>query len=234
MDRNLEHWFPWRSYVACHENAHDIIGSGITLAVAEFIDGTKDANRGGQSRLDFVLYRADGTYCRHHPGSTKRGDAKPIFLSSSAKDPATEQISTRNELSSLPAIPYTYKDAALIPQVDRMGKRDAYRILQETACGPLMNEGAHFKWWLFICNLGKNTREIIGCGIVAATLEHKWEHGVQILLTRSDATEAKLEIVQQPHGGCITQLPLHRAAHRWTAQNIASKSATEQFQVRDS
>ena len=61
MDRNLEHWFPWRSYVACNENAHAIIGSRVTLAMAEFIDGTKDPNRGRQPRLDFVLYRTDGT-----------------------------------------------------------------------------------------------------------------------------------------------------------------------------
>ena len=69
MDSNLEHLFPWRSYVACHEDAHAIIGSGIALAMAEFIEGTKDPNRGGQPRLDFVLHRTDGTYCRLHPGS---------------------------------------------------------------------------------------------------------------------------------------------------------------------
>ncbi len=59
MDANLEHWFPWRSYVACHEDAHGLIGSGIMLAVAEFIDGTKDANQGGQPRLDCVFYSTD-------------------------------------------------------------------------------------------------------------------------------------------------------------------------------
>ena len=67
MDRNLETWFPWKSYVACHKDVHAIIGSGITLAMAEFIDGTKDPNQGGQPRLDFVLYRTDGTYCPLSP-----------------------------------------------------------------------------------------------------------------------------------------------------------------------
>ena len=71
MDSNLEQLFPWRSYVACHEDAHAIIGSGIALAMAEFIEGTKDPNRGGQPRLDFVFHRTDGTYCRLHPGSNK-------------------------------------------------------------------------------------------------------------------------------------------------------------------
>ena len=56
MDRNLEPWLPWRSYVACHKNAHGVIGSGITLAKAEFMDSARDSNRGGQNRLDFVLH----------------------------------------------------------------------------------------------------------------------------------------------------------------------------------
>ena len=42
MDRNLEPWFPWRPYVACHKHAHAVIGAGITLAKAEFMDSTKD------------------------------------------------------------------------------------------------------------------------------------------------------------------------------------------------
>ncbi len=138
MDSNLEHLFPWRSYVACHEDAHAIIGSGIALAMAEFIEGTKDPNRGGQPRLDFVLHRTDGTYCCLHPGSKKRGDAKPIFLPSPARDLATEHISTRNDLSSLPASPYTCEHASLVPQIDRMGKADAFRSLQLAPCGPPM------------------------------------------------------------------------------------------------
>ena len=69
-----------------------------------------------------------------------------------------------------------------------------------------MHEGAHFKWWLFICNLGKNTREAIGCGISAATLEDKWEHGVQLLLTRCDNTEARLQVLQKPRGSTATRL----------------------------
>ena len=101
---------------------------------------------------------------------------------------------------------YTYEDAALVPQIDRIGKKEAYQSLQQTPLGPLMTEGAHFKWWLFICNLGKDTREIIGGGIVAATLEDKWKHGVQLLLTRSDKTEARLQIAQHHSGGYSTRL----------------------------
>ena len=72
--------FPWPSYVACHARADDIIGSGIVRASAEFIAATHDPNRGGQPRLDFVFYQADGSYCRLHPGSRPGGDAKPVFF----------------------------------------------------------------------------------------------------------------------------------------------------------
>jgi hypothetical protein len=157
----------------------------------------------------------------------KSGDAKPIFLPSPARDLATEHISTRNDLTSLPASPYTCEHAALVPQIDRMGKADAYRSLQLTPCGPLMHEGAHFKWWLFICNLGKNTRETIGCGIVAATLENKWEHGVQLLLTRSDNTEAKLQLLQQSHGRYITRLLLDQNASEIASPIAVIATATE-------
>ena len=79
IDRNLEHWFPWRRYIACHKHAYDIVGTGVTLAIAEYIPDTLDANRGYQKRLDFVIYRTDGTSCRLHPGTKRRNDAKLIF-----------------------------------------------------------------------------------------------------------------------------------------------------------
>ena len=78
IDRNLEQWFPWRTYIACHEKAYEIIGTGVTHAIAEYIPETRDSNRGYQQRLDFVIYRADGTRCRLHPGQKRSQDAKPI------------------------------------------------------------------------------------------------------------------------------------------------------------
>ena len=249
MDRNLENWFPWRPYVACHKHAHAVIGSGITLAKAEFMDGTSDGNRGGQLRLDFVFYRTDGTICRLHPGTNSRGDAKPIYRSSPATGLATEQTSTGNDLTSLPANPYTYEDAVRVPQVDRMSKSEAYRLLQQTPCGPLV-PGAHdFKWWLWICNIG-NAREIIGCGIVAATLENKRAHCVQLLLTRSDNTEARLQLLQLSQNrysvqlaasssGYATERPLHAPPRPASTPGHATEqtkdeSATQQLAASSS
>ena len=76
---DLETWFPWRAYIACHPRSSEIIGSGVTHATAEFINGTKDPNRAGQRRLDFIVRRSDGTLCRLHPGGRRSGDAKLIF-----------------------------------------------------------------------------------------------------------------------------------------------------------
>ena len=76
---DLETWFPWRAYIACHPRSSEIIGSGVTHATAEFINGTQDPNRAGQRRLDFIVHRSDGTLCRLHPGGRRSGDAKLIF-----------------------------------------------------------------------------------------------------------------------------------------------------------
>ena len=64
IDRNLEHWFPWRRYIACHKHAYDIVGTGVTRAIAEYIPSS---SRGYQNQLNFVVYRADGTSCYVYP-----------------------------------------------------------------------------------------------------------------------------------------------------------------------
>ena len=115
-------------------------------------------------------------------------------------------------MTSLPANPYTYEDAVLVPQVDRMSKPEAFRLLQQTPCGPLVPEAHHFKWWLWICNI-ENARDIIGCGIVAATLENKQAQCVQLLLTRSDNTEARLELRHYSHKRYTTKVLSQTPGH---------------------
>ena len=82
ISKNLDDWFPWMAYIACHESATDIIGPGVTHAIAEFLEGTRDPNQYGQPRLDFIIYRIDGTRCRVHPGAKKANDAEPLLSSS--------------------------------------------------------------------------------------------------------------------------------------------------------
>ena len=45
-----------------------------------------------------------------------------------------------------------------------------------------------------------------GGGLVAVALEEKWDYGVQLLLTRKDGTEARLQISLNRHGGHNTRL----------------------------
>ena len=197
--KDLDRWFPWKEYIACHANASDIIGEGVSHAVAEFIASTRDGNRGGQPRLDFVVYRSDGTYCRLHPGSKQSLDAEPVFSPvMGSVDPATEQIPAMIQWAALPQIPFTYDYCSTIPQGDKIGKKDAYRLLLQVPVGPLpITEDASFKWWLFVCNLGQKTREVIGPGLTAATLEHKsqiWDplNSIGLLFTRIDGTSVQL------------------------------------------
>ena len=75
----LDDVFPWVQYVATHRHAFDIIGPGITRAMAMWTPGTNDSNRGGAERLDFYFFREDETVCRVHLGGRPRDDAKLIF-----------------------------------------------------------------------------------------------------------------------------------------------------------
>ena len=88
-----------------------------------------------------------------------------------------------------------------VPQHDRVGKRDAFRGLQLTPPGVLTS-----MWWLFVCNIGQLTREVIGSGIVHAELCATWPEGVELLFRRADATEARLTILEDRHGGYKTRL----------------------------
>ena len=81
-DENLDKWFDWRPYVAAHASCDEIVGPGITHAMARFLPpeiASRDPNRGGAPRCDFCFIRADGSVCRVHPGRRPKEDAKLIF-----------------------------------------------------------------------------------------------------------------------------------------------------------
>ena len=78
-DENLDNWFDWIPYVAAHTSCDQIVGPGITHAMARFLPQTRDHNRGGAPRLDFCFYRVDGSMCQVHPGKKPKDDAKLIF-----------------------------------------------------------------------------------------------------------------------------------------------------------
>ena len=47
-------WKHWKEYVACHRDGVRLVGPGIVAVTGQHIEGTKDPNRSGAPRFDFV------------------------------------------------------------------------------------------------------------------------------------------------------------------------------------
>ena len=72
---------PWREYIAFHEKCEIFVGSGIDRFYLYFMPEVDPQKvRGGQLRLNYVAERQDGSVVLLHPGTKRRNDAKPIFL----------------------------------------------------------------------------------------------------------------------------------------------------------
>jgi hypothetical protein len=74
-------WPAWKHYVAQHKDARIVIGDGIVRVTVERIEGTRDPNRAWRQRTDFVIYHADGSYARLHPGRIPKSDAAVKYAS---------------------------------------------------------------------------------------------------------------------------------------------------------
>ena len=179
-------WSTWKEYVASHAAAERIFGTqGIKAIHIEQIDGVKDPNRGGQRRVDIVVYNADGQFFRLHPGSKPKNDAQlkqgtwnvlaayePNAESSGAAEPRvtdTGSIGSASRQYHEPPPVLTREVAEQIPQNHCIGRRELFSKLQElTWAYPL--DLTHvtqdvFPWWLWIPNTGSVRDEVIGCGI---------------------------------------------------------------------
>ena len=179
-------WSTWKEYVASHAAAESIFGTqGIKAIHIEQIDGVKDPNRGGQRRVDIVVYNADGQFFRLHPGSKKKSDAQlkqgtwsyfgasePNADSSGAAEPRvtdTGSIVSASRQYHEPPQMLTRELAEQIPQNHCIGRREMFSKLQGLSSAyPL--DLTHvtqdvFPWWLWIPNIGRVRDEVIGCGI---------------------------------------------------------------------
>ena len=185
-------WPTWREYVASHAAAGIIVGAqGIKAIHIEQIDGVTDPNRGGQRRVDIVVYNADGRFFRLHPGSKKKSDAQlkqgtwsyfgasePNADSSGAAEPrvtdAGSIVSASGQYHEPPQV-LTREWAEQIPQNHCIGRREMFSKLQELISD--LPAGLHwsldlthvtldvFPWWLWIPNTGRVRDEVIGGGI---------------------------------------------------------------------
>ena len=75
-----ERWKNWKSYIATHKIAQQLVGLGIIGFTGEYIEGTQDPNRSGRMCMDMIIRHTDGGYVRIHPGSKIKTDAQPKFF----------------------------------------------------------------------------------------------------------------------------------------------------------
>ena len=205
---DTSNWPTWKEYIASHAAAAQIVGStGIIAVRIEELEGTVDANRGGARRVDIVMYNADGKHYRLHPGSKRRNDAQLIERKTiiGAAEPDVDK-----EPPIEPAA-YTYRKAPLvftrdtadnIPQVDRIGRRKIFDLLQKLpASRPLeltQASTAVFPWWLWLPTIGAIRDDVIGIGIERIELLHTWTErtgyvsGARFLIVRTDKTAVLL------------------------------------------
>ena len=179
-------WETWREYIAILPEAEKIIGTkGIIAICVEQIAGVQDPNRGGNRRVDIVVYNADGLFFQIHPGGKRKGDAQlkvgnwlatgasePNAESSGAAEPGvtkTGAIESASRQYCEPPRVLTQEAAGKTPQNHRMGRDLMFRKLQSLPKEyPL--ELTHttvevFAWWLWIPNTGTVRDRVIGNGI---------------------------------------------------------------------
>ena len=86
-----------------------------------------------------------------------------------------------------------------------MGKTEAWRQLSERDAASIdVTEHDPFKWWLFLSNLGLNTRKAFGTGITSVQI-HKRENKIGL---RAEHTGSSVQwVILTPHrAGYKTQL----------------------------
>ena len=164
---------------------------------AAAVQGTKDPNRGGLPRLDFVIHHVDGGYWRIHPGGKPKDDAIPRYF----PPPDGPAVAPADWWRFLPPEGFLYAHACGVPATDRLGKKVAWAELESLSDGYLdAGPDARFKWWLWLCNLGLETREVLGAGVVRAFLRHRGRFVKHVVCTRADATEITVALTMHAPG----------------------------------
>ena len=218
-------WTTWKEYIANLPTAEEIIGPGIVSITAEFIEGTKDANRHGQPRCDFVAYRADGSYWRIHPGASRKNDAKPrLFQAPVAASAATEHTpsasaATEHTPSASEAwlwrcikIPFDATTAAKIPQGDRLSKKRVWEWVEkqqwETNDGMIdVTDGSHhFQWWLWASQLEQTHGSVVDPGITHVLVDSDGCYRATFCFCRVDGSMCKVELYVDSRGGLQTKV----------------------------
>ncbi len=220
--------FDWREYVCAHPASRQLVGPGIQSFVAEPIAGTRDPNRGGDPRIDFVLQHVDGWVARLHPGRRPREDAAVywfhpgafaregqtsgvgagMYVSSVAQTSPVWRGTAQPASAGLPPVALTVEEAARVPPADRMGKATAYARMNSLRgwISPSEEHGlidvthcAEFAWKTWVANVRDHQAVFIGPGICSVFLTPP-DRPLQLWAHRCDGTWACLQLDQKRQG----------------------------------
>ena len=179
-------WNTWREYIATHSQAKTLIGPGISSVTAHRIPGTRDPNRGGVRRVDFVIERVDGSAYRIHPGTTRKSDSKPVYVSA-----ANILQGAATEYSDMQAL-------RNVPQVDTWGVKHTFDTLSQLEIprgGCDLTDGTIFPWHLFLANLARRGQRLaVQDDVQRVQLMRVDEHLVCFKLTSSTDSEKMIHI----------------------------------------
>ena len=215
--------FAWREYVCAHPASRDLVGPGIQSFVAEPIAGTRDANRRGHPRIDFVVQRVDGWVSRLHPGRrpqedaavcwfppgafTQEGQASGVgagmYVASAAQPAPAGGSAAQPAPAGGPPVLLTVEEAASVPPADRMGKAAAYehmtwlrgRLQRNEEHGLIdVTHCADFAWETWLANVRDHQAAFIGPGICSVFVTPPEQPEVQLRAHRCDGTWACLQL----------------------------------------
>ena len=187
----LEDLFPWKRYVALHDAGEELVGPGISRAILDQFAEVRDPNRLGRPRSDFIFERVDGSAYRVHPGSKPRNDARPVYCPPSRAPEQTGVCFWHYHQAC-----FTLEDACQVPQTDKLGKEEAFRLLKTNP--------SRFQWWRFAANLGAHTQYVIGDGLVDAAFQVSNDKVAMIRLQRRDGSTVDVELRYTPRRGVRT------------------------------
>ena len=96
-----------------------------------------------------------------------------------------------------------------MPTTDRIGKRRAWDILEKLALpadGDL-TDGSKFLWGLWVPKLADRVPDVIGNGIVRASLSARGDvHGASVAFTRVDASVCVVRLFRDERGQLVREI----------------------------
>ena len=101
--------------------------------------------------------------------------------------------------------------ARLVPQGVKLGKQTVWHTVQALRAQGLIpdeqsgssldiTDGAHLRWWLWICNLAAFTWRVIGSGVCSAHVAMNGDDEAVFTFTRTDDTECTVRLCYNARG----------------------------------